>query len=464
MATSYEHKPTKSKYLTEMSRPVKYDTPLKRSMSGYEIEMCLIDGRGDVSQEAGKVIERILKQDKDFSITKEAGQNMLEVMVLPHKSIQRTALQLIENVEKVQQVCEDTGLAVLPLGTYPGTFKERIFLSEQRYKMIGKTVGRERFDFYSSHCYGFHYHYALPKGTYNEKEGFVNNNIYSKIKTTLIDSYNFMIAADPMMTTLAQSSPFEGGRYRAKDTRMLYWRGGKKLKAEGFGQHIQMLAGLQPYKQTMADLLSSIRKKDAKFKKMLRDSGAPESFIRKKHILDYMWNPVKVNKIGTLEQRGMDTNYLEINLGITIMLKFILRAIQQEFYHVIPSDFALEEPFKLEGNVIFIPPHTHVRNVWQYQSAYQGFQGAEIAKAIPRFYKLARKLVYKSYLPALRSIKSMIDRKQSLSDKMISYVKKKGYTLDRPIPKELSRSLSLLHAKKMVREMERTKKIFENLD
>lgn len=180
--------------------------------------------------------------------------------------------------------------------------------------------------------------------------------------------------------------------------------------------------------------------------------------------MDFMWNPVKVNKIGTLEHRGMDTNYLDVNLGITVMLKFILRAIQQEFYHVIPSDFAMEEPFKLEGNVIFIPPHTYIRNELQVDAAYKGLQSDPIMKSVTRFYKLARKLVYKEYVPALRSIKRIIDSKRTLSDQMISYVRKKGYALDQALPKEVSRSLSLLHAKKMIKEMDRTKKIYENLD
>ena len=62
----------------------------------------------------------------------------------------------------------------------------------------------------------------------------------------------------------------------------------------------------------------------------------------------------------------------------SILLKFIYRRVQQEFLHVVPSDIGLDEPFKVEGNVLYIPPHTHVRKHLQFHAAYSGFDNDDV--------------------------------------------------------------------------------------
>jgi len=431
-------------------------------MSGYEMEFTLVDDRGDVSNRSEEIINTCKEINKNFPISKEVGKNMIEIAALPSTKIQKTALYFIDNIQNVQTICAEKGLSLLPLGTYPGSFKEKVW-KKKRYIYPAKVIGDKKYWYYYSHCYGFHYHYSLPKGMFDHKNKFLNVHIKSRIKKTLIDSYNLLIAADPALTTFTQSSPFESGKYYAKDTRVLFLRGGKKLKFDGLYSNMQLMGGLPPYKQTLSDLISTLNKKDKRFKKMLIKKGAPKSLIMEKDTLDFVWNPVKINRLGTIEQRGMDTNHLNICLGASVMIKFILRAIQQEFYHVIPSDVGLKEPFKLEGNVIFIPPHTHVRNVLQRKSSYSGLADNEVYNVCNRFYKLARKLVYKNYLPTLNAIRDMIDTRKTVSDMIVNYVKRKGYSTDSVIPREISRQIALLHVKKMNRDIEKTKKLYEDI-
>lgn len=463
MPNEYEHNIRKSKYLREIAKLKQYKMPLKRSRSGYEIEFNIIDQNGDVNNDSKKIITECKKINKEFPIEKEVGKNMVEITSLPFRKIQKTALYFLENIEVVENICLDNDLFLLPLGTYPGQFKEKSW-KKKRYVYPANVIGPDKYYYYYSHCFGFHYHYGLPWGVFDRKAKFLKKTIKSKVKKTLLDSYNFLIAADPVLTIFTQSSPFEGGKYYAKDTRMLFLRGGKKLKYDGLYNKLQLLGGLPPYKQTLSDLIQTLNKKDKRMKILFEKTGAPQDFIKKKDKLDFVWNPVKVNQLGTLEQRGLDTNYPGICLGVSVMVKFILRAIQQEFYHVIPSDIGIEEPFKLEGNAIFIPSHSHTRNKMQYLSAYEGLKNKEMLNACSRFYKLARKLVYKEYIKPIKIIKNMIDKERTVSDMMINYVKRKGYDLDQKLPKELCRNIALLHSKKMIKHLERTKKIYEGLE
>jgi len=452
-----------SKYIQSLYLPVKYSSPLKRSMSGYEIEMCLVDEKGDVSNDSDKILTDCKKDNKKFPIVEEVAHNMVEIFAMPHAKIHKTAIYLIDNVKKVMDVCEKHNLQMIPLGTYPGKFKSSL-RKKKRYMYSAKAVGVAEYSAYFPRCFGFHYHYAMPRGMYNPNQKHVKKKFHSKIMHTFLDSYNMLIAADPALTTLTQSSPFANGKYYAKDTRMLFFRGGKKLKYKGAFNNLQLLGGLQPYKHTLSDLLHTLDMKDKKGRMIFRKAGVPESFISKKPKLDLMWNPVKVNKIGTLEQRGLDTTHIDICLGVSVLINFILRAIQQEFYHVIPSDIGITEPFKLEGNVIFVPSHTHVRNVLQYKAAYCGLADKELYRYTSRLYDLSRKLLFPEYKPALKPIKEMLSKKMTVSDQIIQYVKRKGYSTQRAIPQEVSRQISLLHAKKLTKGIDKLREVFKTLD
>jgi len=461
MAKEYLHTPSKSDYINKLVHPTKYKIPLKRSMSGYEIELALVNSQGDISNSSEKIIKECKKDNPNFPIFKEVGKNMIEITAHPHSKIKKTSLIFLNNISKVQEACEKNGLFLLPLGTYPGIFKQECW-RKKRYIYPAKVIGWNNYFYFYSHCYGFHYHYSMPKGLFDHKTKFLKSLTNSKINRTLINSYNFLIAIDPIITTLTQSSPFVDGKYYAKDSRMLFLRGGKRLKYKGLYDKHQLFGGLPPYKQTMTDLTSTLKKKDWRFKKLLKKDSAPKKFIENKNKLDYIWNPVKINQIGTIEQRGMDTNYLSISLGISAMIKFILRAIHQEFYHVVPSDIGIEEPFKLDGNVIFIPPHTHIRNKWQYKSAYGGLSDKEIYNACSRLFTLSKKLIYHDYMPLLKSIKKIIDNKETVSDEIINYAKRKGYTDS--LPQEISRKIALIHSKRMIKDVGKIKKLYETVD
>ena len=115
-----------SKYLNHFYEQVKYDSPLKRSLSGYEIELCLIDEHGDVSNDSDKIINGCRAIDKKFHIQEEVAHNMIEITALPSSKVQRTALILINNVEQAMNVCEQHNLSCIPLACYPGKFKEKM--------------------------------------------------------------------------------------------------------------------------------------------------------------------------------------------------------------------------------------------------------------------------------------------------------------------------------------------------
>ncbi len=458
----YRHEFRKSAYVDKVFGVQRVETPIKRSLSGFECEFMLVDANGDVSNSANPIIKKCRESFKERFVVKEIGLNMLEVRAYPHSNIRKTSLKLVENVEKLQSIVSDAGLKLLPLGSYPGKFSSKI-QKTRRYDLLAIALGPARLKRIFPRCTGFHCHYTLPKGTFDRKTRFLKNIKSPKVKQTLIDSYNFLIAADPVLSNIMQSSPFIDGRYHAKDFRMLMWRGGKALKYEGIFHDFPSLGQLPKYEHTLTDMIDKLGSADEKFRRVLTEKKVDKETIARKKKLDFVWNPVKINKLGTIEQRGMDMNHLDICLGVGVMLKFILRAIQQEFYHVLPSDTGISEPFKLDGNAIFIPPQSYVRKELQYQSAYNGFSDSAMHANCAAFFKLAKKLVYKEYSGALKPIGKMIDKKESVSDSILKYAKKKGHSLEEELPQEISRKIALIHANKLSRNIEKTKKRYEAL-
>ena len=128
-----------------------------------------------------------------------------------------------------------------------------------------------------------------------------------------------------------------------------------------------------------------------------------------------------------MEYRGGDTNYLSKTFAVSTMLKFTLRKIQQDFNLVIPFDIELEDSFKVENNMVFIPPQSTIRKELQKDSAYEGIKNKNIQTYAKNYYKFIKGEVYKEYRPLLKPIKSMLEKKETLSDEMIKRAKRKGF-------------------------------------
>ena len=435
--------------------------PLKKSKTGLEIEFHIIDAKGKISHKALEVIKD-LEEVPSVQVTKEFGKNIVEFLCYPDVATYNPPIDIISSIQRGLEVGEKHGVTFYPFATYPGKFTPE-FTPLPRYELIGKIFGEKAVN----NCYatGFHHHYTLPKGVFDLSTKNFRIMRRSKLTRSMMSAYNFEIAADPVLALFTQSSPFHQGKHLAKDTRMLIYRGGKKLDyMEGLYANHQQLGGLPPYKQTATDLMTSIQKRQKRWEDMMQEFAPGENIDEHyPNKLDITWNPVKINKHGTLEQRGMDSNYLSTVTAVTVLLKFCLRKIQRHFIEVMPADFAVNEPFKLENGILYVPPHTVVRDELQVKSAYQGFADPQMYNYAKRFFTLAQSVTPKRYSSIIKPVKEMIESKKSMSDKIIAYTKRKGYFDGNSINNADGAELALYYANKLPKDLENTKKKLERL-
>ncbi|MCK4555637.1 MAG: hypothetical protein KAT83_03440, partial [Candidatus Aenigmarchaeota archaeon] len=233
----------------------------------------------------------------------------------------------------------------------------------------------------------------------------------------------------------------------------------------GLYSNFQQVGALPPYKQTETDLMRSIKRRKYRWKKAVKKVDKTVN-INQMYAseLDISWNPVKINKHGTLEQRGMDMNYTSIVLGVSVLLKSCLKKIQRDFIEVIPSDIGIKDSFKLQNGIMYIPPHIFVREQLQKKSAYQGFDDDALYDYTKRFYRFAKSITPEIYKPLLKNIENMIRERKSVSDNIVSFARREEMINDKgEISQKDAQIIALHFSKKFERDLKETKKIVEKI-
>ena len=435
---------------------------LKRSKTGLEAEFHVITNKGHISNKGANIVKE-LQKNNNITITTEVGKNMIEFGCYPDVETLNPMLDLMDSINHTYKLCESKGLTLYPFSTYPGKFTPEM-TNKRNYRIKAKIIGKEKFE-KTMKVTGFHHHYTLPKGVFDSTTKTLKIMKKSKIARTLISSYNLEIAADPALLLLTQSSPFYDGINMAKNCRALIYRGGKKLNyMDGVYANMQQMGALPPYKQTLTDLMISLDARISRWKKVVKKADKKIKFNKLyQYNLEVGWHPVKINKHGTLEMRGMDLNYMSIIGGITVLMKSILKKIQHEFIEVLPADFAIDEPFKLENGILYIPPQTHVRNNLQKWSVHEGYDNKAMHDYTKRFYKFAKSLVPTRHKRLLNSLGDMVEQGKSISDRILHYAKYKGYMDNNYISNEEAAEIALYFAKKGQQDLHQTQKNFKRI-
>ncbi|HIH91613.1 TPA: hypothetical protein HA281_02315 [Candidatus Woesearchaeota archaeon] len=435
----------------------------KNSLTGFEVELFTLDRNGTVVNGADDLLKQAAK-DKRTALKGECAGNMLEIVGDPHRNVPNAVGSLLSNIEYAVDIAEKKNMLLCPLATYPGKFSP-FMRTAARYRIQESIFGKNRFSI-AGRCVGFHCHYTLPRGMFDAQLRMLKILVHSRIKDSMVNSYNTLIAIDPILTTFMQSSPYYQGTRMGKDARMLMYRGGKELDSpNGLYANFQEFGGLPPYKLTALDILDIIASRFETWKSHIRSLGVNIRAISLYgSILATTWNPVKVNPNGTLEQRGMDMNHPSIIVGIGTLMKFVMDKLQQEYYAVVPSEIGIREPFKVEKDVIYIPPYAHVRKVLQREAAYLGMESKAVHNYCRRFLKFALAAAPQSKKNMLRPLRRMVAGRKTVSDEILDFLAREGYPGASEIPHSAAAEIAIHHSRRFIREIHETRRMIEKAD
>ncbi len=432
----------------------------ERAKTGFEVEFLIIDGEGDVSNESDKILSHIEKRELKHEAVKECCHSFIEMGVYPRIYVRNVATKFFEDMLGVLDVAEKYDLAFYPMGMYPYKYEPEMRRGGWygvKEKIFGEKWG------YAGRCAGFHLHYSLPQGIFRYEDRHLEENAMESEKRKTVNSYNFATAIDPAVTAFTQSSPIFEGKFLAKDSRLLLYRGGDVLKYDGLYSDHQLFGALLPYISEYEDLIELAETRYEKWVETVKGAGGDVKGLEGKNKLDFAWNPVKINKVGSIELRNMDMNMPSVLMAVSVLVKYALRDIQREKIEIVPTKEAVADPFRFEDDRILIPPFEHLSKKLQYHAAWDGLEDDTLYDYCKKFFSLCIKFVNKKYYPILKPVKDMLKRRETRSDEILRVVKKKGHDYNEDIPEEVLREVVLHYSKMLRRDISRTEELMNSL-
>lgn len=427
-----------------------------------EVEFTTVNENGEMVNKAKDILEYSEGRSIFKHLRKELGKHMIELASTPSSDFDIFASMFLKDIENLSDYAAKHGCQLLPLGTHPGT-KIPDIVPDIWYNAKAAALGIESIRNEAKVC-GTHIHYTLPKGIVG-KQKRIKGIKRSMAKDLFLNQYNFLIAVDPATITFCQSTPFWYGINYAKDCRTAGYRDFRVIKngktIEGAYYQTPLLGGLPKYEFTLQDIRVIADQRKNEWLKLIASKKYPTNEIATYPTLRFMLGPLRVNKVGTFEYRGLDMNIPDITFGIAALLRHLLEAIEKLELVTMPSDIGISEPFKLEDDIVYLPPHSSVKYV-EFLSTVHGFESKNVYNYCKKLLKL---LLQISDLgkndKALDRIKRMLSERKTTSDEILELAKKNGHDISKQLPEDFLNYIALYYAKQLPKKIDETRRIFE---
>jgi gamma-glutamyl:cysteine ligase YbdK (ATP-grasp superfamily) len=322
---------------------------------GLEQEFFLVEESGLPSQRSDEFLERCKEQsepDGPMCFAPEFVKGLVEVNAPPVHTPAGLEREYAENLRVAVGAARSLGLRLYPLGTYPLPLVP-VVRGGLDYRVQVGTVGPERF-VDAGRCAGTHLHLELPDGTVDADVGLVADAPAGALDE-VISLHNLATALDPALVALTRSCPYYEGRASGLAARTVHYRGGAAFGWEGVYTDLPQVGALLPY---AGDAEHLIRQQFDRYRAWL---AAMERAGFERHLfveaggdlLRPAWNPVRLNRQGTLELRGMDSNFPEVTLTVAALILGAADLVRRDNLKVVPDENV--DKFELDGSRLRVP-------------------------------------------------------------------------------------------------------------
>jgi hypothetical protein len=194
----------------------------------------------------------------------------------------------------------------------------------------------------------------LQPGTVDEGAA-ISATASAAAREEVSNTYNLATALDPALVALTRSCPFFEGRKTGLAVRTVHYRGSAIFGWDGVYKDLPQVGALLPYAEDAEHL---IRQQFERYKAWL--SAMDRAGVKRRYfaeaggdLLRPAWNPVRLNRQGTLELRGMDSNYPEVTLTAAAMILGAAERVRRDGLQVLPDERV--SAFEVEGDVLRVP-------------------------------------------------------------------------------------------------------------
>ncbi|MDJ0728061.1 MAG: hypothetical protein QNJ38_23425, partial [Prochloraceae cyanobacterium] len=267
------------------------------------------------------------------------------------------------------RAARDLDLRLYPLSTYPLHIMP-VRRNQANYHLQAATVGAARFE-NAAKCTGTHLHLELPAGIVNRRVGCSYNSSAAE-RAELLNTYNLVTALDPALIALSRSCPFYEGRVSGMAVRTLHYRGREEFGWEGVYTHLQPVGGLLPYVASIEELVELLFERYYTWHQAMARAGIEGQLLQQwsGELLKVGWNPVRLNRLGTIELRGIDSNYPEVTLALIALIVDAVERVRARELIVRPQ--AGLKTFQLDRDQLNVPEFEYLNGELLYEAVTEG--------------------------------------------------------------------------------------------
>ena len=347
---------------------------------GLEQEFFLVDEAGVVSNRADEFLQRCQEvaeaegRSPDY-FAPEWVKNMVEINTPPVYSVTDLATEYLSNLKLALQVGREMSLRLYPLSTYPLHVMPVIRNKLWNHVQV-RTVGYDRF-LHAGRCTGTHLHLDLPDGTIDPRVG-VSYDVTQAAREELLNIYNLATALDIALIALSRACPFYQGRGMNVSAHTVHYRGSDTFGWEGVYTHLQPVGGLQPYAASAEELVELQFARYYAWLEAMDKAGVERHLFSEAggSLLKAAWNRVRLNKLGTVEMRGTDSNYPEVTLAIATLVYNAADRVRRENLTVRPAEGVCT--FELSGNKLSVPDFKYLDGDLLYAAVTEGVKSSKV--------------------------------------------------------------------------------------
>ena len=345
---------------------------------GLEQEFFLVNGSGLPSDRADEFLEHCIEVTKTGEgdpacFAPEFVKSLVEINTPPVHTLAELEREYLNNLRLALRAARSLGTRLYPLGTYPLPL-EPIMRDELDYLVQVRTIGPERF-VHAGRCAGMHL--ELAEGTVDPTAG-IAASAPEGARAEALNLYNLATALDPALISLTRSCPFYEGQTTGLAPRIVRYRGSADFGWDGVYTELPQVGALRPYAEDTEQL---VRQQSERYEAWL---GAMDRAGVERRLfveaggdpLRPAWNPVRLNRQGTVELRGMDSNYPEVTLMAAALVLGAADRVRQEGLTVVPDEEV--RTFEADGETLRVPGFGYLGGELLYAAVTGGVRSPEV--------------------------------------------------------------------------------------
>jgi gamma-glutamyl:cysteine ligase YbdK (ATP-grasp superfamily) len=311
---------------------------------------------------------------------------LVEVNTPPVQTLSDLEREYARNLEVALRTARSLSLRLYPLGTYPLPFMPAA-RNGLDYRVQVGTVGLGRF-VDAGRCASTHLHLELQAGTVDTTAG-ISATASAAACGEVLNVYNLATALDPALVALTRSCPYFEGRATGLAVRTVHYRGDAVFGWEGVYTNLPQVGALLPYADDAGHLIRQQFDRYEAWLAAMDRAGVHRRLFAEAggDLLRPAWNPVRLNRQGTLELRAMDSNYPEMTLTAVAMILGAADRVRRDGLEVVPDEGV--RAFKVTGDVLRVPGFGRLGGELLYAAVTRGANDEAVAAYLDSVLDLA---------------------------------------------------------------------------